>query len=86
MKNICFYKTNYIFTGGDIIFDMIPVDSSDVAAIGFYNNVVQVQFLSGAVYQYFNVPKSVFDSFLSSASKGRFVHYVLSAYSYKRIC
>jgi hypothetical protein len=56
-----------------------PVASSNVASVGYDDaqNVLEVEFLNGRIYQYYNVPPSVHTAFMSSASKGQFVHYQL---------
>ena len=39
------------------------VSSSNIASIGYDpdNLVLEIEFLSGAVYQYYDVPQSVYD-------------------------
>lgn len=65
---------------------MTPVSSSNVARIGFENGVLRVQFHNGYVYEYYNVPESVYKAFLNAPSKGQFVHYNLKGfYDYRRI-
>lgn len=65
---------------------MKPVSSSNVACIGFENGVLRVQFHNGYVYEYYNVPESVYKDFLHAPSKGQFVHYRLkNFYNYRRI-
>lgn len=49
---------------------MKPVSSSNVACIGFENGVLRVQFHNGYVYEYYNVPESVYKDFLHAPSKG----------------
>lgn len=34
----------------------IPVSSTNVASVGYENQVLEVEFLNGSVYQYFYVP------------------------------
>ena len=55
---------------------MIPVDSSNIAAIGYSAvcRVLQVDFLTGRRYRYHDVPSQVFDGFLAASSKGRFLN------------
>lgn len=50
------------------------VISSEIEWIGYEDkrNMLQVEFLSGSIYQYDQVPKPVFESFLSAPSHGRF--------------
>jgi hypothetical protein len=45
-----------------------------------------VEYRSGSVYQYFAVPKSVFDSLLAAESKGAFVsERIRGHYPYRRV-
>jgi hypothetical protein len=46
-----------------------------------------VEFLSGAVYQYFGVPESVYEGLLNAPSKGRYLDQFVkkAGYSYARI-
>jgi len=52
----------------------IPVDSSNISSIGFDedSNTLEVEFRSGAIYQYFDVPLAVYQDFLDSPSKGQY--------------
>ena len=50
------------------------VDSSNVRSIGWEDNTLEVEFNSGALYQYIGVPKSLFDEMLASNSKGQFLN------------
>jgi hypothetical protein len=54
----------------------IPVDSSNVAAIGYdpATATLEVEFKDGSVYEYFDVSEIIYESFLASDSKGRFLH------------
>lgn len=54
--------------------DMIPVESSNVASIGYANGVIEVHFRNGYEYQCSGTSKALFDEFLNAPSKGRFVH------------
>lgn len=53
---------------------MINVISSNIAAIGYEDNVIEVHFHSGGVYRYLHVPEDVFDEFLAAPSKGCYFH------------
>lgn len=68
---------------------MIPVESSNVEAIGYDEgtSTLHVSFQNGSLYEYSRVPPEVFRSFLDAPSKGSFVHEVLrkGGYSYRRI-
>jgi hypothetical protein len=58
---------------------MIPVSSSNIAAIGYSPNyqVLKVDFLKGNSYRYFDVPPLVFQAFLEAPSKGGFLNSVI---------
>ncbi|WAS55389.1 DUF853 family protein [Burkholderia ambifaria] len=61
------------------------VDSSTVLAIGYEptTSILEIEFKTGRVYQYYNVPQVVYDQFMVSDSKGKFFNsYVKSAYAY----
>ena len=52
-----------------------PVESSAISSVGYdpRREVLELEFSSGAVYDYFEVPRSVYDSLMKAPSKGRFV-------------
>jgi KTSC domain len=58
---------------------MIPVSSSNIAAIGYSpnNRVLKVDFLKGSSYRYFEVPPPVFQAFQDAPSKGGFLNSVI---------
>ena len=51
---------------------MIQVDSSNLAAIGYDENTstLTIQFKSGAIYEYYDVPQFEFDNLMGAESKG----------------
>ena len=51
-----------------------PVSSSDIRSVGYDSDslMLEVEFLSGAVYQYANVPAAVYHGLLAAPSKGRY--------------
>lgn len=51
---------------------MINVDSSNIKAIGFENNILKIAFVGGGLYEYSDVPNDVFNQLLTSDSKGKF--------------
>jgi len=55
--------------------DRTPVDSSSIADIGYDESsmTLEVGFLNSTVYQYFDVPQSVYLEFLAASSKGTFL-------------
>jgi len=68
--------------------DMIPVSSSNVAAIGYDSNtqVVYVRFLNGSMYIYKGVPAVEFENFKNASSIGSYLHRNFkNVYPYERI-
>jgi hypothetical protein len=62
--------------------------SSNVNEIRYLwqDKILEVEFLSGALYQYFQVPVEVFLEFLRAGSPGRFVwNYLRDVYEYARM-
>lgn len=53
-----------------------PVSSSNIAAIGYDedNQILEVEFNSGSVYQYSGVPSSEHDGIMNADSKGRYLY------------
>lgn len=63
---------------------MIPVHSSDIAAVDYneVDHILYLHFHSGGRYKYFNVPVAIFHGLLSAASKGKYFHtYIRHTYS-----
>jgi len=64
------------------------VGSSNVASIGYdpATETLEVEFLAGSVYQYYNVPGNVYESLMRSPSKGGFINaYVKNFYPFSRV-
>ena len=53
-----------------------PVSSSNIRSIGYdsESNTLEVEFLSGRVYQYFDVPESIYNELMHASSHGSFFH------------
>ena len=47
------------------------VESSVIRAVG-HTRVLEVEFESGRVYQYYDVPENIYNEILASDSKGRY--------------
>lgn len=62
--------------------DRYPVESSNIAEVGYdeHTNVLEVMFKNGGVYQYEDVPMSVFQNLCDSPSLGSFFHYNIKDY------
>lgn len=52
-----------------------PVSSSNIASIGYdpSTSTLEVEFIHGGVYQYFDVPQSYYDSLMQADSKGTYL-------------
>jgi hypothetical protein len=64
------------------------VSSSTVASVGYAadSQTLEVEFIKGGVYQYYNVPEPVYQEFMASESKGKFMHvYIKPAYPCSRV-
>jgi hypothetical protein len=61
------------------------VTSSNIASIGYDQSeqVLEVEFNSNSVYQYFNVPKSVFDALMKASSHGSYFNSNIKNGNYK---
>jgi len=53
---------------------MIPVESSNIASIGWENMELYITFNFGATYVYYDVPEEVFEEMLDAPSKGKYFH------------
>jgi hypothetical protein len=64
------------------------VSSSNVASIGYDSatETLEVEFNSGGIYQYYNIPQNIFDELLAAPSKGQFLNaYIKNAYPFSRV-
>ena len=64
------------------------VTSSNVKAIGYnpMTQTLEVEFLSGWVYQYYGVPEFLHQQFMQAPSKGQFLNqYIKNAFPYSRV-
>ncbi len=52
-----------------------PVISSNIVSAGYEasSETLEIEFASGSVYQYYNVPQSIYDQFIAAPSKGCFL-------------
>ncbi len=68
--------------------ERISVSSNNVASIGYdpSNSTLEVEFLNGNLYEYYNIPESVYQDFLDAPSKGTFLNQVIKrgGYSYSK--
>lgn len=64
------------------------VASSNIASIGYDegSQTLEVEFLNGTIYQYYNVPPNMHEKLMREGSKGRFLNiYIKNVYPYSRV-
>jgi len=65
----------------------IPVESSDLSHVGYDegSKTLCVWFHGGGVYEYDDVPRSVYDGLMSASSHGKHFHqHIKGEYNYKK--
>jgi hypothetical protein len=65
-----------------------PVTSSDLRSVGYDANTqtLEIEFNSGGVYQYYGVPKSVYDGLMTATSHGSYFHaHIKDVYRYSKV-
>jgi hypothetical protein len=68
--------------------DRSYVASTNVASIGYdeATETLEVEFLTGSIYQYYNVPTGIYEQMMQAGSKGKFLNvYIKNAYPYSRV-
>ena len=67
----------------------IPLKSTNIVSVGYdsENSVLEVEFRSGSVYQYFQVPEKIFAGLMSARSKGQYFDAYIKKgkYTYKKM-
>ena len=64
------------------------VASSNLKSVGYDegSSILEVEFHSGGIYEYFGVPEGVYLGLMSASSKGQYLHhYVKNSYRCNRI-
>ena len=64
------------------------VDSSNLASVGYdeENQILEIEFNHGGVYQYSDVPKDEYDSLMNADSLGSyFYHNIRDVYDYVKL-
>ncbi len=65
-----------------------PVSSTNIRAIGYDPNsqILEVEFNSGLVYQYMDVPQGVYEAMMAADSKGTYLNSnIKGRYSYTKL-
>lgn len=66
----------------------VAVDSSNLASVGYDSNnkLLEVEFNSGSIYEYFNVPEQEHLNLMSAQSHGKyFIANIRNDYRFSRI-
>jgi hypothetical protein len=67
----------------------VPVSSSNLVSVGYdsESKVLEIEFQSGSVYQYFNVPANIYSGLMSAASHGRYFDAYIKkgGFAYKQV-
>lgn len=64
------------------------VASSNIVSIGYdsASETLEIEFQNGGVYQYYNVPQSIFDALMAAPSHGKFfASQIKNAFPYARV-
>ena len=61
------------------------VYSSRIKSVGWENNVLEIEFHDGAIYQYFNVSRAEYSSFINSPSLGHALSILDKQHNYIRV-
>lgn len=68
--------------------ERVSVSSSNIVSVGHAESsqILEVEFLNGAVYEYYNVPEHVYRELITASSVGSyFAQQVKNVYSFSRI-
>ena len=65
-----------------------PVASSNLTSIGYdeSSQTLEVEFMNGTIYQYYNIGAGLFESLMRAPSKGQFFNQnIKSAFAFSRV-
>jgi len=66
--------------------ELKKVKSSNIDSVGYENENLYIQYQSGAIYKYKNVPKVIYESLMDSDSKGRYMNSsIKTKFEYERL-
>jgi len=72
----------------EVTMNRTNVSSSNIASIGYgeERHILEIQFHSGGIYQYFNVPQAEYDGIMNASSHGQyFDQHINNVYSYRKV-
>jgi len=65
------------------------VSSSNIASIGYapMSQILEVEFLNGSIYQYYDVPEALYEGLMAADSHGKFLNEYIKrcGYNYARV-
>ena len=64
------------------------VESSDLNSVGYdpSTKTLEIEFHSGGIYQYFDVPENIHSELMSAPSKGKYFHkFIKNVYRYQKV-
>ena len=66
----------------------IKVKSSNIVSVGYdeKEKIMEVEFISSGVYKYYEVSKEIYENFLKSESKGKYLFaHIRGRYRYEKL-
>lgn len=54
--------------------ELTPVESSNISAVGWEDEVLEIEFNKGGKYRYYGVPEEIYKAMMAAPSKGKFFH------------
>lgn len=52
--------------------DRVPVESDALSSVGYEDETLEIEFSSGNVYRYYDVPEDVYEELMRATSHGEF--------------
>jgi hypothetical protein len=65
-----------------------PVQSSNISSIGYdeATSTLEIEFLNNSIYQYFDVPKEIYNELMQAESHGKYLaQNIKGIYRYSRV-
>jgi len=64
-----------------------PIDSSVIASLGYAaaRRILEIEFHSGDIYEYFDVPEQEYAAFRSAESKGTYLNQIFKPRGYRYV-
>lgn len=63
-----------------------PVASSSIRSVGYDEETLEIEFQSGGIYRYADVPRDTYEGLLGARSHGSYFHeHIRGQYDYRRI-